>query len=105
MRAKEIALIGAPVGVGAGAAGCIMGPAALRTVGIAGTLEALGHKVIDRGDVSVKVAGAAPANARNFPEISAFAQAISAETFDALQRGQFPIVLGGDHSLAMGSVN
>jgi arginase len=108
MRAKEITLIGAPVGAGAGAAGCVMGPAALRTVDIAGTLEALGHKVVDRGDVSVNAlsgAGTAPANARNFPQIAAFAQAISAETFDALQQGQFPIVLGGDHSLAMGSIN
>jgi arginase len=86
-----------------------MGPAALRTVDIAGTLEALGHKLVDRGDVSAKVLGsggcAAPANARNFGEIAAFAKAISAETFDALRQGQFPIVLGGDHSLAMGSVN
>jgi arginase len=108
MREKEIALIGAPVGAGAGAAGCVMGPAALRTVDIAGTLEALGHKVVDRGDVVVKGAGAgsgSPANARNFAEIAGFAQAISAEAFDALQKGQFPIVLGGDHSLAMGSVN
>jgi arginase len=106
-QAGEIALIGAPVGAGAGTAGCVMGPAALRTVDIAGTLRALGHKVVDRGDVIVKAGGdaGAPANARNFAEIAAFAKAISAETFDALKQGQFPIVLGGDHSLAMGSVN
>ena len=57
MHAKEIALIGAPVGAGAGAAGCVMGPAALRTVDIAGTLRSLGHKVVDRGDVVVKAGG------------------------------------------------
>ena len=107
MQGREIALIGAPVGAGAGAAGCIMGPAALRTVDIAGTLRALGHKVVDRGDVLVKPGSdaGAPANARSFPEIAAFAKGISAATFEALQKGQFPIVLGGDHSLAMGSVN
>ena len=107
MQAKEIALIGAPIGAGAGTAGCVMGPAALRTVDIAGTLRALGHKVVDRGDVVVEAAdnAGAPANARNFAEIAAFARGISAETFDALGHGQFPIVLGGDHSLAMGSVN
>jgi arginase len=106
-QAKDIALIGAPVGAGAGVAGCAMGPAALRTVDIAATLEALDYKVVDRGDVIVKAGGhaGAHANARSFGEIAAFARGISAETFDALQEGQFPIVLGGDHSLSMGSVN
>ena len=108
---REIALIGAPIGAGAGTAGCAMGPAALRTVNLHATLSDLGHRIVDRGDVSVQAdvaaRGAQPASprARNLPEIAAAARAISAETLDALRKGQFPIVLGGDHSLAMGSVN
>jgi len=108
---KEIALIGAPVGAGAGTAGCVMGPAALRTVNLRETLAALGHSVLDRGDVGVGLAipdpGDQPANrrARRLPEIAAFARAVSAETLDALEKNQFPIILGGDHSLSMGSVN
>jgi arginase len=108
---NEIALIGAPIGAGAGTAGCGMGPAALRIVNLRETLAALGHAVVDRGDVSVKPAspdlGVQPPNtrARHFPEIAAFAQALSAETFDALEKRQFPIILGGDHSMSMGSVN
>jgi arginase len=108
---KEIALIGAPVGAGAGTAGCVMGPAALRTVNLRETLAALGHTVVDRGDVRVRTdmgdKGARPPNlrARNLPEIAAYAQAVSAETMDALEKDQFPIILGGDHSLSMGSVN
>ncbi|HEY3719840.1 MAG TPA: arginase family protein, partial [Roseiarcus sp.] len=84
---KEIALIGAPVGAGgASTAGCVMGPAALRTVNLRETLAALGHTVVDRGDVRVRTGmgdeGAQPPNlrARNLPEIAAYAQAVSAET-------------------------
>ncbi len=107
---NQIALIGAPIGAGAGIAGCAMGPAALRTVDLAGALVELGHKVVDRGDVNVRsgvvgsdVASACP-RARNFAEIAAFVQALSDETLDAFEEGQFPIIMGGDHSLAMGSV-
>ena len=107
----EIALIGAPIGVGAGIAGCAMGPAALRTVDLAGALAALGHRVVDRGDI-----GAAPissdgndapadSHARNFREIAAFARALHLQTRDALAKGQFPLAMGGDHSLSMGSVS
>lgn len=103
----EIALIGAPVGAGAGMRGCTMGPEALRTVNLAQNLEELGHSVKDLGDVEIKLAGQAQATpqTRNLPEIAAFAQALSASTFAAMQNHQFPIILGGDHSLAMGSVN
>jgi arginase len=92
---KEIALIGAPVGAGAGAAGCVMGPAALRTVNLRETLAALGHRVVDRGDVGVGPAipdpDDQPANcrARRLPEIAAFARAVSAETLEALEKISF----------------
>src|SRR5277367_5473429 len=69
---NEIALIGAPVGAGAGTAGCVMGPAALRIVNLRETLAALGHQVVDRGDVRVAdVGGASVQNlrARNLREI------------------------------------
>ena len=108
---NEIALIGAPVGGGAGTAGCVMGPAALRIVNLRETLAALGHTVVDRGDVRVAmdkgIWSGEPANprTRNLAEVAAYAQALSAEALDALENNQFPIVLGGDHSLAMGSVN
>jgi arginase len=108
---KEIALIGAPVGGGAGTAGCVMGPAALRIVNLQETLAALGHAVVDRGDVRVATDNGirsgelANPRTRNLPEVAAYAQALSAEALDALENNQFPIVLGGDHSLSMGSVN
>jgi arginase len=88
-----------------------MGPAALRIVKLRETLAALGHTVVDRGDVCVAtdkgIRSGEPANprTRNLAEVAAYARALSAEALDAQENNQFPIVLGGDHSLSMGSVN
>jgi arginase len=106
---RAITLIGAPVEAGAGMAGCAMGPAMLRTAGIAQTLVDLGHSVEDSGDRRPK----APfpelilpeGRARNFPEIAAWARLLSREVYAAMRVGRMPVVLGGDHSLAMGSVS
>ncbi len=103
----KIALIGAPVGIGAGQRGCAMGPEALRTVGLARTLTELGHQVRDEGDLIVSASkhiSEAP-RTKNLPEISSWAQAISASIYQVMQSGTFPVIMGGDHSLSMGSVN
>ena len=103
----RIALIGAPVGAGAGQRGCAMGPEALRTVGLAQTLIDLGHQVRDEGDLTISPAAHLSESPRtkNLPEIAAWAQAISASVYQTMQSGAFPVILGGDHSLSMGSVN
>ncbi len=105
----SIALIGVPLELGAGRRGCAMGPAALRTAELAETLRELGHRVVDHGDVAP---GGAPAsdktragNARHFDLISAWSRAIDEAVGGVLARGEIPIVMGGDHALAMGSVN
>ena len=104
-----LALIGAPLELGAGRKGCAMGPAALRTAELAEQLVALGHHVADLGDIVVSDPAPtdAPAvgGARHWPEIGAWTRALSVRTEAALAGGRFPIVLGGDHALAMGSVN
>ena len=103
----NIALIGAPVGTGAGITGCAMGPAALRTVGLAATLEELGHRVTDFDDIRpAAVAELSPqGKARTVSEIAGFARALSAKTYEVLRSGQVPVILGGDHSVSMGSVS
>ncbi len=104
-----IALIGAPLELGAGRRGCAMGPAALRTSGLAEALADLGYDVRDRGDLrpsawpsTVPTLGGA---ARHWAEVAGWAREISEGVRRALVEGFFPIVLGGDHALAMGSVN
>lgn len=107
---STIALLGVPVGTGAGQLGCAMGPAALRTAGIVDCLRDLGHPVRDLGDVAIdpdmdpedpSVAG----NARAAREIAAWTRAGDAGGYAAAKEGRLPIFMGGDHSLAMGTIN
>ncbi|MEX2520808.1 MAG: arginase family protein, partial [Paracoccaceae bacterium] len=100
----DIALIGAPTRAGAAQSGCQMGPEAFRVAGLAETLAALGHVVADRGDIRPAPAPeAAHPNpvVKNLGEIIAWTDAI--QTAGRSETG-FPIFLGGDHSLAAGSV-
>jgi arginase len=104
---QAITILGAPVEAGAGVIGCAMGPAMLRTAGIVRTLSDLGHDVVDRGDLgpSDQLPSLAPqGKARHFAEISAWARGLSRETYSVMREGRLPVTLGGDHSLAMGSV-
>jgi arginase len=106
-RPLDLSVIGIPVEEGAGTAGCAMGPRALRTAGLVAALRGLGHAVEDLGDVSplpVVTAASEPVNARNLAVVGAFAKAARDATAEALARHRLPILLGGDHSLSMGSV-
>ena len=107
MAQRTIELIGAPVEAGAGRRGCVMGSDALRVAGIGETLASLGYAVVDRGNVTphADTAIRLPGAARNAGEITGWTRALGAAGHDAMQRGAFPLFLGGDHSLAMGSVS
>lgn len=104
---KTCILIGAPVQQGAGRLGCDMGPSAFRAAEIGPALRSLGHTVIDRGDLSVAPARDAPhANPaiRSLAEIAAWTRALAGAVREAGAQGM-PIVLGGDHSLAAGTLS
>ncbi|MEH2474657.1 arginase [Nitrobacteraceae bacterium AZCC 2161] len=106
---KRIALLGAPVEVGASQRGTLMGPAALRTAGLGSLLEELGFAVEDHGDLALPadlpVVDTPPENAKHYRDIQKWIQALSARAYALAQSGALPIFLGGDHSLSMGSVN
>ncbi|MEO1911144.1 MAG: arginase [Paracoccus sp. (in: a-proteobacteria)] len=106
MRMTHCILIGAPVDEGQRRPGCLMGPAAYRTAGLAGTLSALGHSVEDRGDVAPDAPGEQTCDnpaVHHLPETIAWTRALSQATQAALPDGM-PIIMGGDHSLALGTV-
>jgi len=105
-RERRLALLGAPVEIGASRRGCVMGPAALRIAEIGERLQRLGYVVEDHGDVvPVAVDGfELPGSARGAAEIAGWARGLSARVYELLRDGGTPITLGGDHSLAMGSV-
>ena len=100
-------LIGAPVDSGQKRAGCLMGPAAYRVAGIAAAIRDQGHSVEDWGDLALgrlpDLACANPA-VHSLAETVGWTEALMDRVDDALSDGGFPIILGGDHSLALGSV-
>lgn len=105
---QKLTIIGAPIEEGAGRLGALMGPAALRTAGLIRTLEELGHPVEDRGDLrlpkELPVVAPVTGLAHHIERIAAWSRMLSAETYIAMNNGCFPVILGGDHSLSMGSV-
>jgi arginase len=107
--AKKIAVLGAPIEIGASQRGTLMGPAALRTAGLLTVLEELDFSVEDHGDLTVAgvaaLADTPPQNAKHYREIQRWIRTISARAYELAKTGAIPIFLGGDHSLSMGSVN
>jgi arginase len=89
--------------------GTLMGPAALRTAGLLTLLDGLGFEVEDHGDFSIgevaELADAPPDNAKHYREIQRWTRGLSPRAHDLARSGAIPIILGGDHSLSMGSVN
>jgi len=103
----SVTLIGVPLEEGSGRRGCAMGPAALRIAGVDTTLAELGHRVEDSGDIRPEPANdlADHPRAKHFRAVAAFTRALESRVFDAASGGRFPLILGGDHALAMGSVS
>jgi arginase len=107
MRASHIAIIGAPLDLGQGRRGVDMGPSALRVAGLNARLKSLGYQVEDLGNIPVEQAEAAPAGdarAKYLPQIAAACGALATRVEEALHRGGL-LVLGGDHSVAIGTVS
>jgi len=108
-QTRRIAVLGAPIDMGASQRGTLMGPAALRTAGLVTLLKALDLDVIDHGDLSVcdmvDLTDAPPARANHYREIQRWTRALSKRGYEIARTGAIPIFLGGDHSLSMGSVN
>jgi len=99
-------LLGAPVDSGKRRRGCLMGPDAFRTAGLTETLSALGREVTDLGNVAPAPLRAAKGQnpaLHALPETIAWAEALTGAAQAAIAQG-FPIFLGGDHSLSLGTV-
>ncbi len=104
---KKIRVIGVPLDLGQSRRGVDMGPSAVRVAGLEARLEALGHVVEDGGNVAVaipeqKKEGAA--NAKYLKEITATCTKHADLVVKTLEADKIPLVLGGDHSVAAGTV-
>jgi arginase len=82
-----------------------MGPAALRLAGLIESLKEIVESVEDVGDIPVPPIVDGPSGFRHFGTFDAVAQALKRSVGDALDAGQTPVVLGGDHAIAVGSVS
>lgn len=108
MRSTTIAVIGAPLDLGAGRRGVDMGPSAIRVANLDARLSALGYEVGDLGNIEAAQAESLPEGphtARYLPQIAGTCRRLAAMVEKALGRAQTPLVLGGDHSVAVGSVS
>ncbi len=108
MARSHISIIGAPLDLGQGRRGVDMGPSALRVANLNARVAALGYEVEDLGNVAVEQAEASPAGhpqAKYLPQIAAACERLGGMVEQALERGSVPLVLGGDHSVAVGTVS
>jgi len=104
---KKIRVIGVPLDLGQSRRGVDMGPSAVRVAGLEARLEALGHVVEDGGNVSVAIAEQKKEghrHAKYLKEITATCVKHAELMIKTLESGKVPIVLGGDHSVAAGTV-
>jgi arginase len=105
---RRIRVIGVPLDLGASRRGVDMGPSAVRVAGLEARLEALGHEVTDGGNIRVEIAETQTSgneNAHYLKQIAQTCTRTAEAVLKTLEEGMTPLVLGGDHSLAAGSVS
>lgn len=103
----KIHILGVPMDLGAGRRGVDMGPSAIRIAGVSDKLTALGHQVADEGDINVKppeLQKIRNEKLKYLPEIVRACTLLHSKVEKTLASGGFPLVLGGDHSIAIGTI-
>ena len=103
----SVALIGVPMDLGGNRRGVDMGPSALRIAGIEEGVARLGARFVDRGNIPVgDPRGEAPPDpsAKYLDQIASSCGSLADAVHEAMGEGHFPLVVGGDHSIAVGTV-
>ncbi|HEC2178962.1 TPA: arginase [Staphylococcus delphini] len=107
---KIIELIGAPTTFGQKKLGVDLGPDAIRYAGVLPRLKRIGHEVIDAGNVEappvdIEKFMSQQEGLQNYEEILTFSKSLKDKVSESIRQGHFPVILGGDHSLAIGSIS
>ncbi|HVP44884.1 MAG TPA: arginase [Terriglobales bacterium] len=105
---KKIRVIGVPLDLGQSRRGVDMGPSAVRVAGLEARLEALGHKVEDAGNIAVAIPEQkkeGDPSAKYLKEITATCTKHAELVLKTVETGKVPLSLGGDHSIAVGTVS
>lgn len=108
---QEVHILGVPMDHGAGRRGVGMGPSAIRIAGLQEKLKALGLSVVDHGDVLIRDVERAQqqqmqveGKANHLPMIARACDAVHEHVKRIVKKGAFPLVIGGDHSIAIGTI-
>lgn len=104
---SDIVIIGVPLDLGADRRGVDMGPSAIRYAGLSEKLRELGRRVEDRENINAPIAEAIKieySNAKYLSEVRDVCYEVSQAVSSTVEQGRFPIVLGGDHSIAIGTL-
>lgn len=108
---KKLSILGVPMDLGASRRGVDMGPSAVRSAKLGERLELLGFQVRDRGNIEVNVRESladphgSKGNARYVEEIATVSKSLAKQVRKILEDGERPVVVGGDHSIALGSIS
>jgi arginase len=103
---KSVSILGVPLGYGSSMAGVDIGPAALRVARLNQRITRLGYSVDDRGDMRLERPRSFPEEGEKLKyvaEISKACEQLAIDVEEILNAGQLPLILGGDHSIAIGS--
>jgi len=103
-----IHIIGVPMDLGAGRRGVDMGPSAIRIAGINDRLRDLGYTVSDEGDLAIRTQEEQrikDQRARYLPEITRVVNVLARRVIKTMSKNDFPLILGGDHSIAIGTIS
>lgn len=104
---RHVDIIGVPIDLGANIRGANLGPASLRIAGVADALKAMGLEVTDHGDIPTPVRETLShedQEQRYLGPITSICERVRIAVLASLRAGHLPITLGGDHSLAVGSI-
>jgi arginase len=104
----RICVIGAPIDLGADRRGVDIGPRAIRYAGLSHQLQSLGHTVHDAGDLSIALMenlAIGNPHLKYLEQIVQASEELASTVTTALQAQEFPLILGGDHSIALGSIS
>jgi arginase len=107
LQMKKISIIGVPMDLGQTRRGVDMGPSAIRYAGVVERLENINYQVEDIGDIEIGRAERVPSSESNLKNLKAVAEGsekLAASVDEVIQKGAFPLVLGGDHSIAIGTL-
>jgi len=105
---QNVSIIGFPMDLGADRRGVDMGPSALRIAGLQTKLESLGYKVIDNGDIKIEIMERQKIKypkLKYLDEIIKTSKLLADKVVKVLEKGDFPLCIGGDHSMALGTIS